>query len=208
MRLFELASAETEDRFADLLRASTKSPIHNKPQLYVPRNPSFELDDPGSDELPTADQRFDSKPGDRKPENGFWTSTATETDHVWQSAWSEWTRHEMPSWAGEKGILFYPKAGAKILEMNTDDDFREIYNLYVDLTNAKHSDEGPDYGDGLDAMKVHRNFPWPWVAQHWDAVHTTSPNRWGLHMASWDVESTVWFNMNVLGKVGEVQVAV
>lgn len=202
MRLFELASTDTQDRFVDLLRASTNSPINGKPQLYVPRGEG--TGDDGSAPMPTADQRFISKPGDRKPENGFWTSTATEENMVWSSAWSEWTRREMPHWASDKGILFYAKAGAKILELNTDDDYREIYHLYVDLTDTTHPDEEGDMG----GMKIHNNFPWDWVAENWDAVHTTQPNRWGLHMASWDVESTVWFNMGALGKVGEVQVAV
>ncbi len=205
MRLHELASADTQDRFVDLLRGSTNSVINGKPQLYVVRQISS--DDGGSAPMPAADQRFISKPGERKPENGFWTSTATEENMVWSSAWSEWTRKEMPQWSSDKGILFYAKEGAKILELNTDKDYKEIYYLYVDLTDTTHPDED-DYGEGFDAQKIHRNFPWGWVAENWDAVHTTNPSRSGLHMASWDVESTVWFNMGALGKVGDVQVAV
>ena len=200
MRLFELASSETEDRFADLLRASTKSFIHGKPQLFVPRPPNY--DSGGSAPMPTPDQKFDPKPGERKPEAGFWTSTAEEVGDGWESAWSKWVKHEMPRWYSEVGTLFYPMKNARILELNSDDDVREIYNMYVDLTHAKH----PDIERDMGGMKIHKNFPWPWIAQHFDAVHTTNPNGWGLHMASWDVESTVWFNMDALQKLGKVGV--
>ena len=109
----------------------------------------------------------------------------------------------MPKWFSEVGTLFYPVPGAKILELNTDADYTEVYNLYVELTHAKH----PDIERDMGAMKISKNFPWPWVAQHWDAVHTTNPNSWGLHMAAWDVESTVWFNLDALQKLGKVSVS-
>jgi hypothetical protein len=201
MRLFELASPESEDRFAELLRKSTKSSIVGKPQLYVPRPVGGYGE--GSAPMPAADQRFDPKPGDRKPETGFWTSTATEVADGWESAWSKWVIGEMPGWYSEVGTLFYPVPGAKILTMNTDQDYQEVYNLYTDLTHAKHPDEPNDMG----AMKIHKNFPWPWVAHHFDAVHTENPSSWGLHMAGWDVESTVWFNLDALQKLGKVSVS-
>lgn len=108
----------------------------------------------------------------------------------------------MSDWFCPKGVLYYPKAGAKILTVNTDADFEEIYNLYVDLTNAKH----PDIERDMGFMKMHKNFPWPWVAQHWDAVHTENPSRSGMFTNPWDVESTVWFNTGVLGKAGDVEI--
>lgn len=204
MRLYELATPETEDRFGELLRASTQSSIVGKPQLYMSRigGGGGMFDRPSSYPQPSEKHKFFPKPGDRKPEDGFWTSTAWETKHGWESAWSQWVKNRMVDWFSDKGTLFYPKAGAKILIINNDKDFREIYDLYVDLTHAKH----PDIENDMGAMKIFKHFPWPWVAQHWDAVHTENPSRSGLFMGSWDVESTVWFNMNALGKIGDVKI--
>jgi len=200
MSLLELASAETEDRFADLLRASTKSAIHGKPQLFMPRQEGWS---PGVIPMPPEDSRFIPAAGDRKPSEGVWTSTATEVADGWESAWTQWVKSSMPVWFSEIGILYYPVPSAKILELNTDDDIREIYHMYVDLTHAKH----PDIERDMGGMKIHKNFPWHWVAQHFDAVHTSNPSRSGLHMASWDVESTVWFNFNELQKLGKVGIS-
>lgn len=203
MRLYELAAPETEDRFAALLRASTTSSIIGKPQLYMPRPSSnSEFGTPPSYPLPDLGHKFYPKTGDRKPEDGLWTSTGKETPDGWSSAWTRWIKVRMESWFSPHGTLFYPKAGAKILTINTDKDFQEIYDLYVDLVHAKH----PDIEGDLGAMKVFTYFPWPWVAQHWDAVHTDNPSSVGLFMGSWDVESTVWFNTGALGKVGDVEI--
>ena len=204
MRLYELVTPETKDRFNELLRLSTQSSIARKPQLYMSRSGGIVgmFDIPPSYPMPTSKHKFIPKMGDRKPEDGFWTSSAWETKHGWESKWSQWVKSNMSNWFSEKGILFYPKAGAKILTINNDDDFREIYDLYVDLTQAKH----PDIENDMGAMKIFKYFPWPWVAQHWDAVHTENTSSVSLFMSNWDVESTVWFNMNVLGKIGDVKI--
>lgn len=201
MRLFEIASPHTEERFMHLLRYSTESSIAEQPQLYMPRPANMRSE--GSAPMPDPKQVFDPMPGDRKPTVGFWTSSAWKEDDGWESDWSQWVKSEMPQWFSKDGILFYPKPGARVLTLNDDNDFKEIYDLYVDLTHAKHDDVPRDMG----YMRIHNNFPWPWVAQHFDAVHTDNPSRLGLFSGTWDVESTVWFKMDKLQNRGKVPIS-
>ena len=51
-----------------------------------------------------------------------------------------------------------------------------------------------------------KDFPWQDIRKHWDGVnHHHSFDRYGFTYG-WDVESTAWFNTDVLTYVGEVDI--
>ena len=189
MRLLEIADVGYEMHFEKWLKRATNTELHSRPQLYVPR-------EGGS---PRGGVRYKTSIGKWKPK-GFWTSSAEETASGWDSAWNQWVKSEMPDWFSGTGYILQPQASARILELNTDSDYLEIYDLYVAMTNANHLKTD-------DFMTKFNNFPWPWIQEHFDAVHAEHPSRSGMFTNPWDVESTVWFDMKHLSKPIKVKVS-
>lgn len=120
-----------------------------------------------------------------KPPASRWTSTARQTDQGFTSAWVEWALSEMPGWVGEEGILYNVSPGANILVINSDQNAVEIAQHYgVEIKNQ---------------IDLFTRMPWELIAKDYDAVNHKPVNRSSdIYMRSWDVESTAWFNTNVL----------
>jgi hypothetical protein len=144
------------------------------PQLYVPRPKDV------NEEL--------------KPKAEVWTSTAKKATGEYTSDWVEWCKSEMPQWITKTGTLYEVLPGAKILQLNTDKQLKQLASKYgVKVDN--------DY-------ELMMQMPWREIANDYDAIHHIPTNRWdNLIMSSWDVESTAWFNTKYLTKIKEVPIA-
>lgn len=130
-----------------------------------------------------------------KPKAKVWTSTARQADDgSYTSEWVEWCKYEMSHWLSEKGTLYKVLPGAKILQLNTDAEARELAIKYG--VNVK------------DELSLMMNMPWEQVSKDYDAIHHLPTNRWdNMIMSSWDVESTAWFDTKYLKKVADVKIA-
>lgn len=141
-----------------------------------------------------------------KPTSGFmysvtWTSTAKKLpDGSYTSAWVEWCKSEMPQWLSKGGALFKVKPGTKVLSMNTDKDAMRIAQYY--------GVSPPKEQTPWDLIPWTKNFPWDDIEDDYAGIHhTPSGSRLAnILMSSWDVESTAWFNTNVLDYVGQAKI--
>lgn len=120
-----------------------------------------------------------------KPDASAWTSTAQKTANGYTSEWVEWCKHEMPDWLNEYGTLYDVAPGARILQINSDQEAIQVARHY-----------GMKINDPLDLfMKM----KWHVIARDYDAIHHVPTNRMNnMYMRSWDVESTAWFNPEAL----------
>jgi hypothetical protein len=138
-----------------------------------------------------------------KPTSGFmysvvWTSTAIKTENGYTSEWVEWCKNEMPHWLSDTGILYKVQPSAKVLSMNTDKDAFKI-GKYYGLEPPK---------DMIAIFDWVKKFPWDDIENDYDGIHhnPTGSRLANMLMSSWDVESTAWFNTNVLYDRQEVSI--
>lgn len=162
--------------------------------------------------------RRDSEKGGRKPTGRqFWTSSAQKNpDGTWTSEWVEYVSSNMPQWHNNKGKIFTIDSKARILVLddiyNDLEKFIKMYRWYSGET-AEIEPKGDL--ESYDDANI-REFPWHLIHKHWDAVHVRNPSKSLSSMMSrglsdqmtytWDVESTVWFNPDVLTLKGTVPV--
>ena len=129
-----------------------------------------------------------------KPRNALWTSTASGDNNGYTSAWVQWAESEMPQWIGQSGFLYDVSPSARILTINSDQDALIVAKKYgLNTTNV---------------MDLFMYMPWNKIAKDYDAIHHVPSNRGAdLFMHAWDVESTAWFNTNMLLNKRKVPIA-
>jgi hypothetical protein len=127
-----------------------------------------------------------------KPKAKLWTSTAVKKSKGYTSDWVEWASSAMPDWIGPVGYLFTVDPSVKILNINSDRDAVKVAKMYgVNIT---------------EVTQLFSKMPWDKIAHDYDGIHHIPTGR-DLFMSSWDVESTAWFNLQVLHGQGEVPIA-
>ena len=143
----------------------------------------------------------ETPPGDNKPSEGFWTSTAIKKkDGTYTSDWYEFVKNNFKTWQTDYGYLFEIAPNASVFDMEYADRFFQWAQDHNRLT-VKDSDPERKFGSNIN---MRMRFPWDQLSHHFDgghaAVHAHSEFLYG-----WDVESTVWFNTKVLKYKGAVK---
>jgi hypothetical protein len=128
-----------------------------------------------------------------KPQVKIWTSTAIKESDGFTSQWVQWCESENPQWIGHTGLLFDVQPSARILTITSDKDAIQI---------AKHY--GVKFKNKLELMS---SMPWDAIGRDYDAVHYTRNSGQDLIMGTWDVESTAWYNPNLLINKQKVKLA-
>tara|TARA_B100000131_G_scaffold323076_1_gene379646 strand:+ start:2008 stop:2556 length:549 start_codon:yes stop_codon:yes gene_type:complete len=129
-----------------------------------------------------------------KPIGGFWTSGYRKS--IKASDWSEWKRMKQPEWRTGFGAVFQVVGNPKLAVVNNNKDYEKLLKKYRnDLTDICGT-SGPYY------------LNWHALAKDYDGFRLTFKGSRdfipGVH--EWDVESTVWFNMNKLEFLGTTKV--
>jgi hypothetical protein len=147
-------------------------------------------------------------PGHNKPQAVLWTSTAKKySDGSYSSSWVNWVYNNQPSWLSPIGYLYRVKRDASILDMNSDHDATDMYELFNQLgrgATALYNPSEDGYNNREYAMR--RDFPWGEISKHFDGVHHYNYGYGNEFMYGWDCESVGWFNPAVLTLVGEVKI--
>lgn len=143
------------------------------------------------------------KAGGNKPDQGFWTSTAHQRDggKTWASDWLTGYLHDNASeWIPENGFLFEVIGTPRIFDITYADRFFDWAEQYEKIDIA---DNARSYGRQL-TMRLH--FPWDELAKHFDGAHFDGGGGGSEEFTyGWDVESTVWFDMQHLKYKGAVK---
>ncbi len=128
-----------------------------------------------------------------KPAGGVWTSTYTpEKEHT--SDWVCWCALMRPEWIPKSGFLYRVSPRAKIVEIDSLKDLRDLIDVY------------PAY---IHHARVYINFE-ALIRRGYDGIHLTERGQiatrhskpYGLY--GWDCESTLWFNSDHLELAGEI----
>jgi len=127
-----------------------------------------------------------------KPKDAFWTSTAIEQDASYTSEWVKWVKKEQKDWFSSVGYLFKVNVtDAKILRVETDADMERIFANYSKFKLPS------DFFD--KKYSFFKNFPWENISKDYDGIHYDPKDHYENELLfSWEVESTVWFDVNVL----------
>ncbi len=143
-------------------------------------------------------------PGGNKPIAKLWTSTAKQLPNgAWTSDWVRWVSGNQNDWMSKTGSLYRVKPGALALQLDSDQDARQLLHAFQDLGRYTQPTDNAYSSDGWD---LRRAFPWEQVVKHFDAVSHYG-FRWdGNFMYGWDCESTAWLDTSFLELVGEVQI--
>lgn len=189
---------------------------HGHLQLFVPR-PAIhkrerQLEVPEALNAPVMVGRGKMEKGYSKPiGTSLWTSTLKVSGEkggvkYYTSDWFEYAIHINQNWTSLEGHVYKINPQARILTLDDDHDAATVYKLYRRL-GAAIPDEHGTTEHGL--KNVHTHFPWNDVAKHWDGVHHSGRGSYGSghgidFMYSWDVESTAWFDTDVLQYMGKV----
>lgn len=179
-----------------------------KPDYSKWEEPRKELSPTGQDDVREAAPilspgKSTSPPGDNKPRDAFWTSTARRFDTgAYSSDWSRWIAYRYPSWLNNTGYLYKVKPGALVLELNHDQTVERVFNAFNSLGRTQ---EPPEYYKRDREGTIRSTFPWDQIVRHFDGVWHGGYGDRGF-MYGWDVESTAWFDKSFLQLVGEVPV--
>lgn len=155
-------------------------------QLWMCEKPMDGLEEPPYDAVYTSLIPFKHC---LKPKEAFWTSTAIKNGNAYTSKWVEWVKEETPTWFSPIGYLFkVSTTDAKILRVETDADVERIFANYskVKLSSDKK-------------YSLFENFPWKNISKDYNGIHYDPKDHYeNKFLYHWDVESTVWFDVNVL----------
>lgn len=139
-----------------------------------------------------------------KPINAIWTSTlkGSTTD------WLNWNRNfsMFRDYSNQQAPLFNV-SGAKVYHINSNDDYAKLREMFPRTTIMTYGSYKDEVVAGVD---------WDKFAKQYDAVHLADPGLGkddyekgirGNRDLDWDVESTAWFNPQVLKlvDVGQIQ---
>lgn len=145
----------------------------------------------------------ESPPGDNKPGGAFWTSSVIEKPgNRYTSRWYEYVKTNYPDWQTDYGYLFEVSDSALVFSSSHLDQFYQWAENHGKLTQA-----ASDWAKNQDEETLMRsNFPWDTMARYFDGVHHLGyTSRSYDFRYGWDVESTAWFNTNVLKYKGAVK---
>ena len=204
----------------DFQRLFTLKPDRLELQLFVPkrrdpkqaeraqqdrrwREAGRELEAQLKEEKPPVLSGFrEQPPGDNKPHNAFWTSTALQNpDGTYTSDWYMYVQRTFPSWQTDYGYLFEIKKDALVFESDRLEQFYDWADRVGKMTKPV-----PDWASKYyDSTRLRSNFPWDILARHFDGVHHFTTYRDNDFTYGWDVESTAWFNTNKLIYKGAVR---
>ena len=130
-----------------------------------------------------------------KPIGGFWTSSYREKTK--DTDWEEFKGMRMPSWKSGMGAVFQVVGNPKLAIVNNNKDYEKLMKKY----DASHYEQM-----GCNGGRYYLN--WHMLSKHYDGFRLTFKGSRdyipGVH--EWDVESTVWFNMNKLEFLGTIKV--
>lgn len=149
--------------------------------------------------IPVLTSFKEQPPGDNKPGNAFWTSTAIETKNGYTSDWYRFVKKRFPEWQTDYGYLFEIKPSARIFDLSYHDRFYEWAMQYEKMSKPK-SEWVREYSE----TDMRYRFPWDTLTHYFDGVHTFGYDDRGLAYG-WDVESTAWFDTSVLTYKGAVR---
>ena len=129
-----------------------------------------------------------------KPKGGFWTSGYRKS--IKGSDWSDWKRKNQPTWRTGFGAVFQVKGSPKLCVINNNKDYEKVLKKY-----------GMDVSDMCGkAGEYYLN--WHKLSKDYDGFRLTFKGSRdfipGVH--EWDIESTVWFNMDKLEFLGTTKV--
>jgi hypothetical protein len=145
-----------------------------------------------------------------KPNMALWTSTLISKK---SSAWDKWCKDNWyPRCKGkpEKYIL-RPKDNLKIVEIDNDDDFKDLPTISLLDYLYKDSDKAFDEKDSI--LNFSRMIDFEKLANDGhDGIHLTergatiyhtnyNSDEYTMNFNSWDAESTVWFNANWIDSI-------
>lgn len=135
---------------------------------------------------------------DFKPNAKLWTSTAiSQGPKTYTSEWADWCVQNMPRWVSPTGSLYQIQPGARVLNLGSDAAAERVAKLF-----------GKDYS-GLSRYAKLSDYPWESLGKYFDGVRYPAriKRRFdNILMSLWDVESTAWYNTDVLKLVGEVKI--
>lgn len=125
-----------------------------------------------------------------KPASALWTSSAFKEGSKVISEWYNFLRYD---WYDEetavsmRKFLLYPKKNARVFEVNGREDADRL----------PWKDEG-FFSRAIDFEALEKEY---------DGLHLTEEGNCRLHMSEfnpWDVESTVWFNVDWIERIIEL----
>ncbi len=158
-----------------------------------------------------------SLPGDNKPAHTFWTSTAIKMLNGTYT--SDWQNFAFGTYDSKKiGYLYKVKLNSCILELDSEYEIHNIYNIFKDLERGNTAiDNEEEYNNTIfnysyedkKSQIMTKDFPWQEISKHFDAVHHyhfRSYTSSGSFFNGWDVESSAWFNTSSLELLGQVPI--
>ncbi len=162
-----------------------------------------------------------TSPGDNKPVNAFWTSSAIKMKNgTWTSQWQKFAKYNVSSGnTSDVGYLYKIKPGIIVLDFDSQGEAERIYKIFNILergNNAFYNQEEWDKANEFDyyvgtekeSRILQKDFPWIEISKHFDAVHHNwggRPDHYNKFLEGWDVESTAFFNRNYLELLGQVK---
>ena len=129
-----------------------------------------------------------------KPASALWTSSAFKEGSKVISEWYNFLRYD---WYDEetavsmRKFLLYPKENARVFEVNGRED----------------ADRLPWKDVVWEDVGFFRVIDFEALAKEYDGLHLTEEGNCRLHMSEfnpWDVESTVWFNVDWIERIVEL----
>ncbi len=145
----------------------------------------------------------EAPPGQSKPQDGFWTSSAIEKSKGWTSDWYRLVEQTFPTWQTDYGYLFEVKSNAVVFDLSYADDF---FMWAVKVGHVKLTQDEEQEAFRRDSWVIRAKFPWDLLSRHFDGAHHSGHSDHGFTYG-WDVESTVWFNTKCLNYKGAVKLA-
>lgn len=140
-------------------------------------------------------RNYSTMPWNKPQSGGLWTSTWVDDS----CAWRDFCVNEM-DWGDFYIWLLEPDPRARILEIDTLDDLKDVLLVYPDPRERGQS-LGNVAGVNFEA-----------IAESWDGIHLTEEGQWRTRLSQpnlygWDVESTLWFRWCFLSVRNVAEVA-
>lgn len=143
----------------------------------------------------------ESPPGNNKPDNGFWTSSAIQTDYGYTSDWYRLVLDTFRTWQTDYGYLFKVEGQPRLFNISHADEFYEWA-----LDHNRISRPPDEFFRAYTREHMRYAFPWDELSKHFDGAYYDGYSGGSSDITyGWDVESTVWFDTSFLKYVGAVK---
>ncbi len=137
-----------------------------------------------------------------KPYPAFWTSTLKDTTTGWLDLCRDPDFWEAK--AGDEAVIYEILPSAKILVMDSQEDYNKIKKAYSKQTPQGGVDMQMMFGGshimGGNMIDV---VDWSKLSKDYDAIYCSSNSCY----TGWDVESIAWWNLNVLKEIDIVDIS-